>query len=122
MSPMSLPSAPPFDPTADPRPRSGGGASLGVAVVLLVLSGLGFLLASAFDLLLVGGSEAAANGSLFVTIAGWLLTLALWVSGIVFTVILHRRRSHSWLPAFLAGILMGAAQIGTWSLALHLAR
>ena len=90
--------------------------------MLLVLSGLGFLLASAFDLLLVGGSEAAANGSLFVTIAGWLLTLALWISGIVLTVTLHRRRSHSWLPALLAGMLMGAVQIGTWSITLELSR
>lgn len=119
---MSLPPAPPLDPIADAEPRSDGGASLGVAIVLLVLSGLGFLLASTFDLLLIGGSEAAANGSLFITILGWFLTLALWVSGIVFTVILHRRRSHSWLPALLAGVLMGAAQIGTWSIALELAR
>jgi len=115
---MTLPAAPLFDPSEEPKPRSGGGVSLGIAVVLLVLSGIGFLLASAFDLLIAGGSTAA----LTIVAVGWLLTLALWAGGIVFTVILHRRRSHSWLPALLAGVLMGAAQIGTWSIALELSR
>jgi len=87
--------------------------------VLIVLSGIGFLLASTFDLLLAGGS----SGESFAIVAvGWLLTLALWISGVVLTVVQHRRKRLDWLPAFLAGGLMAVVQIGTWSLALTLSR
>lgn len=118
-SPLGLPPAPSLDSSAELKPRSGGGVSLGVAVVLLVLSGIGFFLASTFDLLLAGGS----SGESFAIVAvGWVLTLALWISGIVLTVVRHRRKRGSWLPALLAGGLMGAVQIGTWSIALELSR
>jgi len=119
---MTLPTAPVLGPADEVVRRSRGGWPLGVAVSLLVISGIGFLCASAFDLLLVGGAGPGLSGSRVAVGAGWLITLALWVGAIVLVVRRHRRRRRPWVPALWVGALMAAVQIGGWALALELAR
>ncbi|MCJ0700506.1 hypothetical protein FRIG_05075 [Frigoribacterium faeni] len=119
---MTLPTAPALGPADEVVRSSRSGWPLGVAVSLLVISGIGFLCASALDLLLVGSSDPGLSGSRVAVGTGWFVTLALWVGAIVLVVRRQRRKRRPWVPALWAGALMAAVQMGGWALALELAR